>query len=110
MLYEVITKHRGRWLCLTGTDTAKDTIYDRYEIQPSAEEFTAGYIHLPIAEWCHEEFCKQATNEIKVFDKEGTKTVAKYVKKKDHLNNEVLDCFVGNLAILRVARQNFGLA
>jgi len=103
-------KHRNQYICLTGTDTAKDTLYTRYQIDrhnPSAPK--KGLIHLPLAEWCDKGWCQQATSEIKVFQKTGQKTITRYKKKKDHMPNEALDCLVGNLAVQRVSRQYFGL-
>lgn len=110
---------RGTQLCWIGTDTAKDIIYGRYNVQPEPDEVTGkmprlsdpvpGMIHYPIAPFCTPAFFKQAVAEVKrlVYVK-GRKTY-KYEPKKLGIRNEVLDCFVGNLAMVTLAEQNYGL-
>lgn len=110
---------RGTQICWIGTDTAKDIVYGRYNVMPEPDEHTGkmprfsdpvpGMVHYPIAPFTTEAFFKQATAEVKrIVYVKGRKTY-RYEPKKQGIRNEVLDCFVGNLAMVTLAEQNYGL-
>lgn len=116
--YEKRKNKHGTRPCLIGTDTAKDTIYGRYKLLPEPDDdgnmppldaVCPGRFHWPMAEWCTREFFEQATSEVKKLDYSKGKKVYRYVPRKSGARNEVLDCYVGNLAMLRLAQLYFGL-
>jgi len=94
---------KGVYLTMIGTDTAKELIYGRYEVQ----EVGAGYCHHPINDDFDEDYFKQATAEEKL--KKYKKGVMYYFWDAKKRRNEVLDCKVGNLAMVRILQQHFGL-
>ena len=100
-------KNIGTWLCHIGTDSAKETLLSRYKL-PRSEGAQPGYIHLPTAQWCDEKWAKQATNTMRVLETTGRKTQYVY-KKRTSDGDEALDCLVGNLAMIRLAKQSFAL-
>ncbi len=94
---------KGVYLTMIGTDTAKELVYSRYEIT----EPGGGYCHHPIRDNFDEDYFKQATAEEKVLKyKKGVKYFVWDAKKR---RNEVLDIKVGNLAMIRILQQHFGL-
>lgn len=93
---------KGVYLTMVGTDTAKEIIYRRYEIKDTGP----GYCHHPVSEDFDEEYFKQATAEEKV--KKYRYGNPYYVWDAKKRRNEVLDCKVGNLAMIRILTQNFG--
>lgn len=105
-------KHGTQW-CWIGTDSAKDTLYGRYGIVPKPDDDTGempvpgdpmpGQCHFPIAPWCGPEFFQQATAEVKKLVIVKGKKTYRYEPKTAHERNEVLDCYVGNLAMLRLS-------
>lgn len=116
--YEKRKNKHGTRPCIIGTDTAKDTIYGRYKLLPEPDEQgnmpapnspCAGRIHWPVAEWCTRDFFAQAVSEVKrlVFSK--GKKIYKYETRTSGARNEVLDTYVGNLAMLRLSQLYFGL-
>lgn len=116
--YEKRKNKHGTRPCLIGTDTAKDAIYGRYKLLPEPDEqgrlpdpgqTCPGRIHWPHAEWCSREFFEQATAEVKKLDFSRGKKIYKWLTKKSGARNEVLDCYVGNLAMIRLGQLYFGL-
>ncbi|WP_445364906.1 terminase gpA endonuclease subunit (plasmid) [Microbulbifer sp. ANSA001] len=112
-----LNKH-GTRSCVIGTDTATDTIYARYKILPEPDEDGAlpdpkapcpGRIHWPVADWCTHSFFKQATADEKKLGYSRGKLVYKY-ETPSGVRNEVIDCYKGNLAVIRAAQQYLGLS
>lgn len=103
------TKNKsGVYLTMIGTDNAKELIYNRLRIQPQPNQAVAGCVHLPANDdICDESELKQLTSEAKITKIEKGRRVTKWDAKGRR--NEALDCFVGALAMLRVAQQRFGL-
>jgi len=93
---------KGIYLTMLGTDTAKELIYNRYLVDDPGP----GYIHHPVAEWCDEDYFKQATAEEKIKKYKLGKPYYEWDAKKRR--NEVLDCKVGNLAMIRLLQEHFG--
>lgn len=93
----------GVYLTFIGTDTAKELVYHRYEVT----EPGPGCIHHPVSEIFDQVYFKQATAEEKLKKYRLGKPYFYWDAKKRR--NEVLDCKVGNLAMIRVLQQNFGL-
>ncbi|MFS1524452.1 terminase gpA endonuclease subunit [Microbulbifer sp. 2304DJ12-6] len=111
-----INKH-GTRACVIGTDTAVDMIYARYKILPQPDEqgnlpdpkaSCPGRIHWPVAEWCTRAFFAQAVAEVKKVGYSRGKLVVFY-ETPPGMRNEVIDCYKGNLAVVRAARQYLGL-
>jgi phage terminase large subunit GpA-like protein len=102
-------KHKsGTYLTMIGTDNAKELIYSRLKVQPQPGEAVPGCIHLPLNDdICDEAELRQLTAEKKVFKFEKGKRVAKW--EAGGRRNEALDCFVGALAMARIAQQHFGV-
>lgn len=103
------TKHKsGTYLTMLGTDNAKELIYSRLRIQPQLGEAVPGCVHLPANDdICDEAELKQLTAEVKVLKIEKGKRVHKWDAKGRR--NEALDCFVGAVAMVRIAQQHFGV-
>ncbi len=82
-----------------GTDTAKETIYSRLNLDPGEP----GYMHLP--EKYDEEYFKQLVSEKpKIKYLPGGRTRREWVKIRER--NETLDLWVGNMAILAILNPN----
>jgi len=94
------SKKRRTMLSHICVDSAKDLIYNRYLIDVPGP----GYVHIGDHESLTEELIKQMVAE--------KKTVVKNVLRwvcPDGIRNEGLDCFVGNLAMIKLAQQRYGL-
>lgn len=103
-------KNVGTWLCHIGTDSAKETWFSRFKLEPTLNgEPQANYLHLPAADWCSEHWVKQATNAVKVLKQSGRRRQWVFDMRNSGEGDEALDCLVGNLAMERLARQMFGL-
>ncbi len=81
-------------LYTVGTDAAKATLMNRLAMT----EKGAGYVHLPQALWCDEEFCFQLTSERLITKFEKGVRESKW--KKIRPRNEALDCVVYAMAAL----------
>lgn len=90
------------YLTMLGTDTAKELIYNRYEVQKPGP----GYCHYPVRDEYDETYFEQATAEKKI--KHYSRGVPYYVWDAGKRRNEALDCRVGNLAMIRIAQQHGG--
>ncbi len=103
------TKNKaGVYLTMIGTDNAKELIYSRLRIQPQPNQATPGAVHLPVNDQvCDEAEIKQITSETKVLRLEKGKRQHRWEARGRR--NEGLDCFVGALAMVRVAQQHFGV-
>lgn len=103
------TKNKdGVYLTMIGTDNAKELVYSRLRLQPQPGEPVPGCVHLPANDdICDEAELKQLTAETKVLKVEKGQCVYRWDAKGRR--NEALDCFVGAVAMLRVAQQHFGL-
>jgi phage terminase large subunit GpA-like protein len=86
-------------LFLIGTDTAKETIYSRLNLDQGED----GYMHLPSK--YDEEYFKQLVSEKpKIRYGAGGRPVREWVKIRER--NETLDLWVGNMAILAILNPN----
>lgn len=94
---------KGVYLTIVGTDTAKELVYKRYYVDDPGP----GYMHHPVADWCDEDYFKQATAEEKII--KYSAGVPYFVWDAKKRRNEVLDCKVGNLVIIRILQQHFGV-
>jgi len=94
---------KGVYLTMIGADTAKEVVYKRYEVQAVGE----GYCHYPVDDAYDEAFFEQATAEKKM--KHYKLGVPYYTWDAQKRRNEVLDCRVGNLAMVRVLQAHFGI-
>ena len=83
-----------------GTDTAKDLLYKRLQIQ----EPGPGYCHFYDTEDYDDEYFMQLTGEEKRLKTVQGRTVYRY--EKVHKNVEALDCRVYALAAIRCAQEN----
>jgi len=100
-------KH-GVYLTMIGTDNAKELIYSRFKIQPQPNQAVPGCMHLPANdEICDDDELKQLTSEAKISKIEKGRRVTKWDARGRR--NEALDCFVGALAMVRIAQQRFGI-
>lgn len=79
-----------------GVDAAKAIIVSRLKLS----EKGPGYVHLPMTDWCDEEFCAQLTSEVLV--KKFERGIPKTFWRKVRARNEMLDCSVLSLAALRL--------
>ena len=94
---------KGVYLTLVGTDTAKELIYQRYQIV----EPGVGYCHYPVKDCFDEDYFKQATAEEKLKKfRNGIPYFQWDAKKK---RNEALDCRVYSLTAIRIMQQHRGL-
>lgn len=85
-------------LFLIGTDTAKETIFSRL----SADKGDAGYMHFPTRH--DDEYYKQLVSEKPKITYVSGRPVREWVKIRER--NEVLDLWVGNMAILAILNPN----
>lgn len=96
---------KGVFLTMVGTENAKDLVYNRLAIK----ELGPGYCHFPLRdEMYNEAYFKMLVSENKKLDYSRGRPVYKYVLPSG-VRNEALDCRVGNLVVLRVSQQYFGL-
>ena len=85
-----------------GVDAAKQLWMDRLAVT----EHGPGYVHLPAADWCTEEFVAQLTAEQLVTT--WHKGIPSKIWRKVRARNEALDCAVYALAALRVLNAKLG--
>ena len=91
------------YLTMVGTDTAKQTIYDRFRnVEPGP-----GYTHFPVADEYDENYFTQSTAEKRI--RKYRKGVAYFEWDAGHRRNEALDCKVYALAAIRILQQNYGV-
>ncbi|MCS2152383.1 phage terminase large subunit family protein [Scandinavium goeteborgense] len=96
-----VNKHKV-YLTMIGTDTAKELIYSRLKIEPSADHPVGGAIHFPDDdELFGESEAKQLTAEVRIPKLTNGKVVYRWDNQKRR--NETLDCQVYALAALRVS-------
>jgi len=86
---------------LVGTDTAKETVFSRLQI----EDVGAGYCHFPIH--YDEEYFKMLTAEHCVTRFHKGVARREWVLKKGQRRNEALDLFVYNFVALKILNPNF---
>jgi phage terminase large subunit GpA-like protein len=87
---------------IIGTNSAKQMIYDRLKIETPGP----GYIHFPT--YVSDIWLDQLTSEhLRYTVRNGFRT-ARYEKKSEKRANEVLDCFVGALAVNRLLTERLG--
>ncbi len=86
---------------LVGTDTAKETVFSRLQI----EDVGAGYCHFPIH--YDEEYFKMLTAEHCVTRFHKGVARREWVLKKGQRRNEALDIFVYNFVALKILNPNF---
>ena len=84
-------------LYTVGVDAAKALWMSRLNVTETGR----GYVHLPLVDWCDEEFAAQLTSERLMT--RFTKGIPSQVWKKTRPRNEALDCAVYALAALRLA-------
>jgi len=91
--------HSGDPFFAIGVDTAKDAIYAALRIDPPTEPGFSkpGFIHFPIAENFDPEYFEQLNSERKQQRKRLGQSYSVWVKIRER--NEVLDCWVGCLAM-----------
>lgn len=85
------TIKRGVKLYIIGTDTAKDLIYGRLQVQQHGPGFVHLSKHLP------DTFFEHMTNEVRVLKQTPKGTVSSWVLKRSGIRNEALDCTVMSL-------------
>ena len=88
-------------LYTVGVDAAKALVMSRLKLENPGP----GFIHLPLAEWCDQEFVDQLTSERLVTH--FTKGVPVQTWQKTRVRNEALDLVVYNMAAIELARPNF---
>lgn len=95
------TAKTGDKLWLIGVDSAKDAIYGRLKIDlPEANRRQPGFIHFPADDRFGREYFAQLTSERRETRKRMGQTVTVWVLPEGK-RNEVLDTFVGALAVRR---------
>ncbi len=95
------TKVAGDIAWLIGVDTAKDTIYSRLKIPPSAEnKRLPGFIHFPDAPEFNEDYFAELTSERREVRKRMGQPYTVWVLPSGK-HNEALDTFVGALCVRR---------
>lgn len=82
-----------------GTDTAKETIYSRLQLENGED----GYMHFP-AKYDEEYFKQLVSEKPKIKYLPGGRTAREWVKIRER--NETLDLWVGNMAILAILNPN----
>ena len=88
-------------LYMIGTDTAKETLFTRLQI----EESGPGYCHFPVGR--DPKYFEQLTaEERKIFFERGEKKI-RFVKKKANARNEAIDLRVGNMVALEILNPSF---
>ena len=86
-----------------GADAAKALLLSRMGMT----EKGAGYMHLPLVDWCDDELAAQLTSERLVM--KWTKGIPVQVWKQIRPRNEGLDCLVYALGALRLLRPDLSL-
>jgi len=91
------------YLTMIGTDTAKDLVYHRLQIEESGH----GYCHFPDADWCNDSYFKQMTAERRKpkFNKQGVMSFDWFCPSGRR--NEVFDIEVLNIAAIRILQQRY---
>jgi len=100
MFPKTANKH-GVYLTMVGTDTVKDLSFHRLENETPGP----GYIHFPVADWCHDGFFSQLTAEFRKakYDKRGILTYDWHCPKGRR--NEIWDIENLNLVAIRLLQQ-----
>lgn len=88
----------GAFLYTVGVDTAKGQLYSYLWLEKPGP----GYVHLPLSDFCDEEFCSQLTAEKLTKTKENYQPKLEWIKIRDR--NEALDCAVYARAALESRR------
>ena len=88
-------------LIIIGTETAKDTIFARLQI----EDHGPGYVHF--SESLDYDFFKQLCSEQCLTKYSKGRPYRVWEKKRTDARNEALDLFVGNLAVIELLNPNF---
>lgn len=97
------SKKKGVYLTMVGTDTAKESIYQRLKLTAPGP----GYCHWPIEEIYDEEYFAQLTGEVKKPTiSRGRKVMA---WEQEHGAVEALDCRVYAMAALQISMDHFGV-
>ncbi|MFP4209579.1 MAG: terminase gpA endonuclease subunit, partial [Wenzhouxiangella sp.] len=94
----------GVYLLNVGTDTVKNLVHQRLQI----EEPGPGFIHWPRSDEFDEEYFKQFTAEKRI--PKWTGGVKRYVWDAEKRRNEPWDVFMLNVVAVHVLQQRFGLA
>lgn len=95
---------KGVYLTIIGTDTAKDTIAARLKLDVPGP----GYIHFADVEKHDDYYFKMVTAEYKKTQYLGGQTVDAWFCPKGK-RNEAFDVMVGNLAMIRILQQRYGV-
>lgn len=96
------------FLTMIGTDTAKDLIYNRLQLQPEPDRLVPGAIHFPDdPEIFGEKEAQQLVSEVLIPKLINGKVVYRWDNQKRR--NEALDCFIYALAALRLTISRFQL-
>ncbi|MDN8599026.1 phage terminase large subunit family protein [Citrobacter sp. S2-9] len=103
------TKNKQKvFLTMIGTDTAKDLVYNRLQLQPEQDRPVPGAIHFPDdVEIFGETEAKQLVSEVLIPKLINGKVVYRWDNQKRR--NEALDCFIYALAALRLTISRFQL-
>ena len=88
-------------LIIIGTETAKDTIFARLQIEDAGH----GYVHF--SESLDYDFFKQLCSEQCLTKYSKGRPYRVWEKKRTDARNEALDLFVGNLAVIELLNPNF---
>ena len=88
----------GAFLYTVGVDTAKGHLYSYLWLEKPGP----GYVHLPMADFCDEEYCNQLTAEKLTKTKENYQPKFEWIKIRER--NEALDCAVYARAALESRR------
>lgn len=96
------------FLTMIGTDTAKDLIYNRLQLQPEPDRPVPGAIHFPAnVEIFGETEARQLVSEVLIPKLINGKVVYRWDNQKRR--NEALDCLIYGLAALRLTISRFQL-
>lgn len=102
----------GVYLLNVGTDTVKNLVYQRLQIDLpkgwAQDQSVPGFIHWPTEGPFDEEYFKQFTAERRV--PKWTGGVKRYVWDNEKRRNEAWDVFLLNVVAIHVLQQRFGLA
>ena len=93
----------GVYLLNVGTDTVKNLVHQRLQI----EDHGPGFIHWPRTDAFDEEYFKQFTAEKRI--PKWTGGVKRYVWDSEKRRNEPWDVFMLNMVAINVVQQRFGL-
>ena len=86
-----------------GVDAAKALWVSRFRlVEPGA-----GFVHLPLVDWCDTELAEQLTSERLVM--KWSRGVPRQVWEQKRARNDALDCAVYGLAALRLLHPDLGL-